>query len=97
MFDKQFFVYILGNVSRTALYIGITSDLSKRIWEHRNEVVEGFTKKYQVHELLYYEIFSDPESAIFREKQVKSWKRNKKEELILQNNPGLEDLSKNLI
>lgn len=92
MYKREYFVYILGNISRTVLYIGITNNLKARLWQHRYELVDGFTKKYQVHDLLYYEIFEDPENAILREKQIKGWSRKKKEELIVEFNPGQMDL-----
>lgn len=92
MYKKQYFVYILGNVSRTVLYIGVTGNLGARLWEHRNEMVKGFTQKYHVHDLLYYEIYEDPENAILREKQIKGWDRKKKEGLISKFNLGQKDL-----
>lgn len=92
MYKKQYVVNILGNISRTVLYIGITGNLGARLWEHRNERVKGFTEKYHVHDLLYYEIFEDPENAILREKQLKAWNRKKKDELITKFNPGQVDL-----
>ena len=97
MKNKQYYVYILGNIARTVLYIGMTDNLIKRVWQHKNELVEGFTQKYKVHDLLFYEIYSDPESAIGREKQIKSWSRSKKEKLIIKLNAGLVDLYDRLI
>lgn len=88
MYKRQYFVYILGNVSRTVLYVGVTGNLGARLWEHRNKMVKGFTQKYHVHDLLYYEIYKDPENAILREKQIKGWDRKKKEILISKFNPG---------
>ena len=88
---KQYYVYILTNDSGT-LYIGITSDLIKRTWEHKNKVVKGFTKKYNIDKLIYYEIYSDPENAILREKQLKGWVRKKKFALIRKVNPTFEEL-----
>ncbi len=92
MYKREYYVYILGNVSRTVLYVGFTGNLGARLWEHRNETLKGFTQKYHVHDLLYYEIFDDPENAILREKQIKGWSRKKKEELIVKFNPGQVDL-----
>ena len=74
------------------IYIGITSDLIKRVYEHKNDLTEGFTKKYQVHNLVYYEIVQDVESAIKREKQIKKWNRKWKLELIEDKNPKWHDL-----
>lgn len=88
---KQYYVYILRNKSGN-FYIGITSDLVKRVWEHKNKVVDGFTKKYNIHLLIYYEIYDDPETAIAREKQLKKWSRKKKIWLITQTNPKFEEL-----
>lgn len=90
--SKQYYVYTLSNFSRTVLYCGVTNDLKRRVWEHKNDLVKGFTQKYKVHNLVYYEIFDDPENAIEREKQIKNCSRKKKEEIILKFNPKLEDL-----
>lgn len=79
------------------LYIGVTSDLAKRIWEHKNNIVKGFTEKYQVHKLVYYEVFQRIEDAIKREKQLKRWNRNWKIELIEQQNPQWQDLYSQLL
>ena len=91
MIAKGGWVYIVSRHSR-CLYIGVTSDLSGRIWEHKNGVYEGFSKKYKVNQLVYSEFFQDIESAIAREKQLKGWSRAKKIELILRLNPGWEEL-----
>ncbi len=88
----QYYIYILGNSSNSSLYIGVTNNLQKRIYEHKHKVIEGFTKKYNLNQLLYYETYEDIENAIIREKQLKKWSRNKKEELIKQMNPEREDL-----
>lgn len=92
MNNRRYYVYILSNFTRTVLYIGVTNDLVRRVWEHKNSVVEGFTKKYQVHELLYYEPFENPEDAITREKQIKAYSRKHKQKIILASNPKLLDL-----
>ena len=86
------YVYILTNEYNKVFYIGVTSDLIKRIWEHKNEVVDGFTKKYNLKKLVYYEIAGNIESAIMREKQLKNWRRNWKIYLIKEFNPTFEDL-----
>ena len=72
--QKQFYVYILASQQNGTLYTGITSDLVKRVWQHRNGKVEGFTKRYNVKKLVYYEIHQSAESAITREKQIKKWR-----------------------
>lgn len=90
--ERYFCVYILSNYERNVLYIGVTSNLLKRIWEHKEELREGFTSNYKVHDLVYYEFFEDPVSAIEREKQLKKWSRKKKDELIAKMNPTLKDL-----
>jgi putative endonuclease len=72
---KQYYVYILASQIRGTLYIGVTSELVKRIYEHKNDTVDGFTKEYQVHNLVYYEATNDVTSALTREKQLKKWKR----------------------
>ncbi len=94
--DKQPCVYILASGRNGTLYIGVTSDLIKRTWEHKNNLVEGFTKKYGVHELVYYELHSDMTGAITREKQLKKWKRDWKKQLIEEKNPHWLDLSRDL-
>lgn len=89
---KQYFVYILASKKNGTLYIGVTSDLLKRVWQHKNGVVEGFTKKYEVDRLVYYEQTEDVRSALSREKQLKNWKRQWKIELIEKKNPEWADL-----
>jgi putative endonuclease len=90
--NKQPAVYILASKRNGTLYIGVTSDLVKRIWEHRNDMVEGFTKRYNVHQLVWYELHENMESAIEREKRLKEWKRKWKLELIESTNPNWQDL-----
>ena len=89
----MYFVYILSNWDDSVLYIGVTSNLPRRLYEHRNGLADGFTKKYNVHKLVYYEHTSDVYSAISREKQLKKWSRSKKNALILKTNPDWHDLS----
>ena len=89
---KQPIVYILASKRNGTLYIGMTSDLIKRIWEHKNKLVEGFTKKYHVHQLVYFEQHQDMLSAITREKQLKKWNRAWKIALIEKDNPDWRDL-----
>lgn len=92
MKEHQYFVYMMVSASGT-LYIGITNNLSKRVWQHKSNLAEGFTKKYQCHKLIYFEETSNIESAIAREKQLKRWSRKKKEALIKTTNPHWKDLS----
>jgi putative endonuclease len=94
---KQPTVYIMASKPRGTLYIGVSSDLIKRVWEHKNGFVSGFTKKYEVHSLVYYESHEDMESAILREKQIKKWNRDWKIRLIEEKNPGWKDLYKNIV
>jgi len=89
---KNFYVYIVTNNSRT-LYIGVTNNLSRRIYEHKSKFIEGFTKKYNIHKLVYFEVFNNPDEAIRREKQLKGWLRKKKIALIESTNPEWKDLS----
>ncbi len=91
--EKQYYVYILASSKHGTLYIGVTSDLLKRIWEHKEGGVEGFTKKHSVHKLVWYEVHQDIEAAIVREKRLKAWKRDWKIKLIEENNPEWLDLS----
>lgn len=89
---KQYYVYIMTNNSRT-LYTGVTDNLVRRVYEHKSKLVEGFTRKYNITRLLYYEITSDVRAALCREKQIKGWLRKKKIALIAATNPGWRDLS----
>ena len=89
---RSYFVYIVASDHRT-LYTGVTSDLGKRVFEHRHGITKGFTKKYNVHRLVYFEEMDNPLSAITREKQIKSWSRQKKVTLIESRNPDWRDLS----
>ena len=90
--SKQPAVYILASKRNGTLYIGVTSDLVKRIWEHKNDMVEGFTRRYNVHRLVWYELHDSMQSAIIREKRLKDWKRKWKLELIERANPNWQDL-----
>ena len=87
------YVYILTNAAHTVLYIGVTSNLPRRLYEHKHELIDGFTQTYHVHELMYAEPYSDIRTAIAREKQLKKWGRQKKNNLITENNPDWIDLS----
>ncbi len=89
---KQPAVYILASKRNGTLYVGVTSDLVKRIWEHRNNMVEGFSERYNLHQLVWYELHESMESAIIREKRLKEWKRAWKLKLIESKNPNRLDL-----
>ena len=90
--ENIYYVYILASKKNGTLYIGVTNDLVKRVYEHKQNLVEGFTKKYNIHMLVYYEQTNDITSAITREKQMKAWKRQWKVELIEEKNPEWKDL-----
>jgi putative endonuclease len=94
---KQPAVYILAGKRNGTLYIGVSSDLQKRTWEHKNNAIEGFTRKYGVHQLVYYELHGDMVSAITREKQMKKWNRAWKLEVIEKQNPDWKDLWNDII
>ena len=95
--DKQPCLYILASRKNGTLYIGVTSNLIKRVWEHKNELVDGFSKNYGLHDLVWFEIHETMESAIAREKLLKEWKRKWKLELINRRNPYWRDLYGDLI
>ena len=90
--EKQFYVYILASKRNGTLYLGVTSDIVNRVWQHKNDLAEGFTRKYGVKKLVYYEIHEDAENAIKREKQLKKWRRAWKLELIEARNSEWRDL-----
>jgi len=95
---ENFYVYILASQRRGTLYIGVTSDLTKRVYEHHKKgLVDGFTKKYGVHRLVYYEVARDAETALLRERQMKKWNRVWKLRLIEEHNPEWADLYESLI
>jgi putative endonuclease len=89
---RQYYVYILASKIGGTLYIGVTNNLVRRVFEHREKLAEGFTKKYAVSRLVYYEVHSDVEAAIIREKQMKKWNRAWKVRLIEEDNPNWDDL-----
>ena len=95
--SKQYYVYILASERNGTLYIGVTSDLVKRIWQHKNKKVKGFSSKYNINKLVYYEQTNDIDSAIKKEKQLKNWKRKWKLELIEKNNPKWKDIYAEII
>jgi len=92
---RHYWIYILTNKSNT-LYIGITNDLKRRISEHRKKLIKGFTSRYNLNKLIFYETFNNPKDAIAIEKKIKSWTRKKKIELIKKINPDFRDLSGNI-
>lgn len=93
---NQYYVYILSSKWNTVLYIGVTNNLKRRVEEHSMGQISGFTKRYNVHKLVYYERYNYAEPAILREKRLKNWNREWKNQLINENNPKWQDLSKNL-
>ncbi|MFA4888991.1 MAG: GIY-YIG nuclease family protein [Candidatus Omnitrophota bacterium] len=92
MLAKQYYVYFLTSWGNKVIYVGVTNDLKRRVYEHRNGLIEGFTHKYHIHKLVYYEACEEIEGAILREKQIKGGSRQKKVELITKFNPGWDDL-----
>ena len=94
--SKTYAVYILTNYNQTTFYVGVTGNLPKRIWEHKNKFADGFTKKYNVDRLVYYEVTENVESALNREKQLKRWHRQWKINLIKEINPEFKDLFESL-
>ena len=97
MTDKQYYVYILASKRNGTLYIGITSDLIKRTWQHKNGLVKGFSKQYGLKTLVYFEAYQNVEEAILREKRLKKWNREWKIKLIEKTNPDWKDLYQRLI
>jgi len=89
---KKYYVYIISNKYHTVYYTGFTNNLVRRVYEHKKKYVEGFTKKYRIDKLLYFEIIDHPEEAILREKQIKDYRREKKLKLIKKQNPNMKDL-----
>lgn len=91
---NRYWIYIMGSVSRNTIYVGVTDNLLRRVAEHRNGIYDGFTKKYRCSLLLYFEEYGDIRDAIAREKEIKGWRRIKKETLIIAMNPARNDLAK---
>ncbi len=91
--DRQYCVYIMMNKGDTVSYVGVTSKLVERVWQHREKLVKGFTERYNLVKLVYYEVLDTPQGAITREKEIKKWSRAKKIALIKKMNPELKDLS----
>jgi putative endonuclease len=92
--ERSYFVYIMSNVSKM-LYVGVTNGLQKRVFQHKTKLVPGFTEKYNLYKLVYFEIFADIRAAIAREKEIKGWLRSKKVALIIAKNPQWNDLAEN--
>ena len=90
---NTYYVYMLTNEYNNVLYVGVTNDLKRRVYEHQSRLIEGFTQKYNVHKLVWYECCHDVKDAIAREKQLKGWVRSKKEALIREMNPEWRDLT----
>ncbi len=88
----NYFVYILTNYTNTTFYIGVTNNISRRVYEHRNKIVKGFTSTYNLKKLIFYEEYNDINEAIKREKYLKNWKRQWKIDLVKSINPNMEDL-----
>ncbi|MCK9225575.1 MAG: GIY-YIG nuclease family protein [Candidatus Muirbacterium halophilum] len=97
MDEKNYYIYILTNQSNNIFYVGVTSDLIKRVYEHKNKLVKGFTEKYNVYKLVYFELHSDINEAILKEKRLKKWKRKYKIKLIEKLNPKWIDLYYDII
>jgi putative endonuclease len=95
--EKQYYIYILASKPNGTLYTGVTNNLIRRVYEHKNVLTKGFAGKYGVNTLVYFEVTNDPNTAIAREKQLKNWKREWKIELIEKENPGWKDLYERLI
>ena len=94
---KNMYVYIMTNDRNGTLYVGVTSDLPKRVYEHKNSIMKGFTSKYQLNKLVYYEVFDDELTAIQREKNLKKYNRNWKKDLIESQNPEWVDLYEKIL
>lgn len=93
MTDRTYYVYLLTNWNNKVIYVGITNDLERRIYEHKEKFLKGFTEKYNVNKLVYYEQTPDINAALNREKEIKKWRREKKNRLVVNTNPLWRDLS----
>ena len=92
MLNKNYYIYLLTNWNNTVMYIGVINDLVRRLYEHKNKLCDGFTKKYNLNKLVYFELFFDINEAIKREKEIKKWRRDKKNKLVESINPEWRDL-----
>ena len=90
---KAYYVYLMTNCNNKVMYVGMTNNLERRVYEHKHKLIKGFTEKYNVNKLVYFEETSDVYAAISREKEIKKWRREKKNNLVLRMNPQWEDLS----
>ena len=97
MKSKQYYVYLMANYTNTVIYTGLTGNIIQRVYEHKHQLIKGFTSKYNVNKLVYFELFNDIKMAIAREKQIKAGSRKKKIDLITKNNPEFRDLYEDLI
>ena len=95
--NHNYYVYMMTNKTHSTLYTGVTNNLERRVYEHKNKIADGFTKKYNCTKLVYFEHGNNIEGAIVREKEIKGWVRSKKDELIKALNPELQDLSLNIL
>lgn len=91
--ERAYYVYLLTSQNNRVMYVGVTNDLKRRVYEHKSNLIKGFTKKYNVNKLVYYEQTDDVFAALNREKEIKKWRREKKNALVKQVNPGWDDLS----
>ena len=94
--EHHYFVYLLTNWNNKVMYVGMTNDLVRRVYEHKTKVIKGFTEKYNLHKLVYFEETTDVNAAIAREKEIKKWRREKKNLLVIQANPAWRDLAEDL-
>ena len=94
--DRNYYVYLISNWNNKVVYIGVTNDLVRRIYEHKNKLVDGFSKKYNLNKLIYFEQTNDVLAAITREKEIKKWRREKKNQLVETINPEWKDLGGDL-
>ena len=97
MIEKVYYVYLLTNWNNKVMYVGVTNDLQRRVYEHKEKMVNGFTKKYNVNKLVYYEQTTDIAAALNREKEIKKWRRNKKNIMVESTNPSWRDLSEDFL
>ncbi|MBQ8669099.1 GIY-YIG nuclease family protein [bacterium] len=97
MEENQYYIYIMTNKYNTTIYVGVTNNLIRRVYEHKNKLIEGFTSKYNLNKLIYFENTENVETAILREKQIKNYSRVKKEQLIEKMNPERIDLYESLL
>ena len=95
--EQHYYVYLLTNRNNKVIYVGVTNDLERRTYEHKNKLLKGFTEKYHVNKLVYFEETSDVMAALAREKEIKKWRREKKNNLVLKINPEWRDLSESLV